>query len=764
MKRLFFVFCALLTVSLTGCNGVGNKDALIARIGNENVYQEDLNLLYDAKWGSDSSPEYKQAIEDFFTQTAQVSLFLKENPEYESKWKEYSSLVNKRVLTVAYVQFFLKENLGYTEEELKDYFEKNRALFDSSTSFMASKTKVAELYYLYKSADSLQSYIQENLSSQNRPEEVELAVFIGDSVSTLEMVKNFNEGKSLDSLGVSRRAHVRRGDEKGMFQDTSVNRALFGSDSMRVGEGRHFIVRGDSSTDYYAMKMVSRTPPYTATVEDKKSMFEEIFVLRRRNFLMKEFQRITEENKDYVIEVPKPANPQKFYEDHLEMFKTPESYDLYQIVVANSSQLAKFPAGGLGMDLETFKKFSRELSVDSAVVARDGFVGRVKKNFALPNGIGMMPDLFTAIAGKDAGFVTSAMFSTSDSLYHIFYLAKVYPSEVKPFDRVKPGIDVAFANNVMAIDSSFVAVSKNGKPIYTEKDVVALFKEEIGQGTYDKAIRDQLVAMLKESSVGEDLANKAKFEHSWQYRALVRQQRLYYMYRQFRRNLLRHGFSNQELIQKKIPENLLKYEYAVKKDSLCGEKTFEECGAKMENFLKGSYYSGLLFKKQLEDWGKVKVTFYNTQWESLCAQKGLDYYWQKARGFVETQNLKAFFEIMDNLIQAYADDDSVMQKVILEMAQVQSDNQLFDDAEKNYEAFYTIWPEHPEAEKAMFSRGFVLNENLHKDKEALQVLEAFCKKYPKSELKESAEWLVADIKSSGKLADDLMKKIDAEGN
>ena len=43
-----------------------------------------------------------------------------------------------------------------------------------------------------------------------------------------------------------------------------------------------------------------------------------------------------------------------------------------------------------------------------------------------------------------------------------------------------------------------------------------------------------------------------------------------------------------------------------------------------------------------------------------------------------------------------------------------------------------------------------------------EVLEDFQKRFPKSELKESVDWLVENIKSDGKLADDLMKKIEAE--
>jgi outer membrane protein assembly factor BamD (BamD/ComL family) len=104
----------------------------------------------------------------------------------------------------------------------------------------------------------------------------------------------------------------------------------------------------------------------------------------------------------------------------------------------------------------------------------------------------------------------------------------------------------------------------------------------------------------------------------------------------------------------------------------------------------------------------------------------------------------------------------LFEKVAYDMAQIQGENEEFMDAEGEYYAFYTMWPNSVNAEKAMFSRGFMLNENLGWNDKALKVLEEFLQKYPNSELKESAQWLVDNIKSDGKLADDLMKKIEAE--
>ena len=135
---------------------------------------------------------------------------------------------------------------------------------------------------------------------------------------------------------------------------------------------------------------------------------------------------------------------------------------------------------------------------------------------------------------------------------------------------------------------------------------------------------------------------------------------------------------------------------------------------------------------------------------------------KKADSLFKANNRSAAIETYRKLQMAYADVDSLLEKATYEMALAQSENEDFKSAEAGYYAFYSIWPESPNAEKAMFSRGFILNENLGMNTRAQVVLEEFLQKYPNSELKESAQWLVDNIKSNGKLADDLMKKIEAE--
>ena len=140
----------------------------------------------------------------------------------------------------------------------------------------------------------------------------------------------------------------------------------------------------------------------------------------------------------------------------------------------------------------------------------------------------------------------------------------------------------------------------------------------------------------------------------------------------------------------------------------------------------------------------------------------MDAAFQELDSLYRDQKLNQALVGWNGLRDRYPEVDSIMKKATYEIAHILSETNDFDRAQREYRAFYSVWPDDVNAEKAMFSRGFILTENMHKDSLALEVLDEFKQKFPKSELVESADWLIENIRSGGKLADDLMKKIEAE--
>ena len=123
--------------------------------------------------------------------------------------------------------------------------------------------------------------------------------------------------------------------------------------------------------------------------------------------------------------------------------------------------------------LDQFKQAAVASSKNEHTAKDSGYVGFVKKNFALPYGIGMVNGL-AELDGKESGYVSSVLHAEKGA-YHKFYLVKQVPSQLKPFDRVEAGITNGVKSGLyFDVDSSFVLISKNDKPLFTESDLLEL--------------------------------------------------------------------------------------------------------------------------------------------------------------------------------------------------------------------------------------------------------------------------------------------------
>ena len=80
MKNLYLVFFACILL-LCGCNGVGEKDTLLARINDEKVYTEDEQILVKMTGGANSTDRSYFLYNRVFSKVALASRGLLEYPE-----------------------------------------------------------------------------------------------------------------------------------------------------------------------------------------------------------------------------------------------------------------------------------------------------------------------------------------------------------------------------------------------------------------------------------------------------------------------------------------------------------------------------------------------------------------------------------------------------------------------------------------------------------------------------------------------------------
>ena len=683
-KLLALVSLASLFI-LNGCNGIGDKDTILARIGKEKVYQEDYVLLVkDPRLPE--MPKNQLLYERFYAKAALASKAIAEFPELEREWKDLLKELDPRILATVYQRYYVSECLMYTDSELRQFYDANRELFAAdSGDFLQIRGKIAQKYEISKHQEEYNKFVSENSDPK----------------------------KEVDSL---------------VMQQTFVGQRL-------------------------------------------QDMREKIM------------SSIREDQHIEVHELPEVA-PKKFYEHHMDMFMTAPGYEVYHIQADDSASLAGL--FNTTPTLEQFKQAAAASSKNERTAKDSGYVGFVKKNFALPYGIGMVNGL-NELDEKEAGYVSSVLHAEKGA-YHKFYLVKQVPSQLKPFDRVEAGI----ANGVKSglyfdVDSSFVLISKNGKALFTETDLRALndkyYKKNLNASTH-KSFVNMMADRFAFASAAEDL----HLNHSWEYRALVRSMRWSFICDRYLEKIVESGVVSNEKVKElydkvgnprnpgatfeesfndlkailAFPENLYKRMYYLEYQLSSAGKTIEQTMPDFYYRVNGEYRDVLGKKLAAQAYADGPVYLYDTSIPEYKEDYSVEGMLTRADSLNRAGKWREAVEEYRTVLLAYASVDSVFEKASYECAYILSENNENWSAEMEYYAFYKMWPDNPNAEKAMFSRGFILNENLHRDSDALATLEEFLQKYPNSELKESAQWLVDNIKSNGKLADDLMKKIEAE--
>lgn len=481
-----------------------------------------------------------------------------------------------------------------------------------------------------------------------------------------------------------------------------------------------------------------------------------------------------------------PPTPEEYYEKHKDLFVTEPGFEVYHVEMADSLALAALFYTD-SMDLDEFKKIARDNSINKETAANDGYVGKVLEKHVLPYGIGEMGPMFTQFKDKPVGTVSAPIRTFMGETFHVFYLASVVPSRQKTLDQARAAIKNELENGInYELDSTYVLATMNGEPVIRESDVLDVYKSNPTMPR-NRMYHDRITNSLLQNIAFAQEARKRKVDHSWEYRALLRENGLSYVC---------DAFENKIKFIVNYPDDTLKAVYDKIGNPAQPGLNFEASRANLSNWLdmprnllKRKYYYSLedylpddyetsinrLFSEMVipyrdarwervsaEAWGKAKVSLYLDSISLMPQENSMEVAIQELDSLYREQKLAQVLAGWRGLRDRYPENDTVMKKATYEIAHVLSETNDYDHAQREYRAFYRVWPDDANAEKAMFSRGFILTENMHKDSLALEVLDEFKQKYPKSELTESADWLIENIRSGGKLADDLMKKIEAE--
>ena len=691
MKNALLAIVSLCALVATGCNSIGDKDALVARVNGEPIFKEDYAFMMRVGNIVPNTEQMRKASGSLFSRKALYTVALRNNPEIKEELAAHNAFIDDYLLTFVYQRLYSMDRLKYSDDELAFYYDKHHDMFGDSLSYMNVRDKVAEAKYIDDHLDSLKAFAYQHRDLSKTSGELDI---------------------------------------------TDAIKERFVSD--------------------YRQRIARETGPA---------------LLKKYNI------------QETEIQMP---SVEEYYEKHKDNYKTPFGYVIYHVESGDSVALAK-RFKGKKVDLPMFMKIASKYSENKETKAKKGFVGKVVYGHPFPYGIGFVPKMFVEFGDKPDS-VSSVLRSESTGRFHVFFRAAEATEVQKPLDRVRKTIENELASTAnYELDPSYVLVTKNGEPAIREKDVLATY-EDNPTLVRSRHAHDRIVKALALQLAFASEARELGLEQTWEYRALCRQSDVDYVIKVYRDKVLRRISTPEDSLKAlyarmgnpahpnmgyeesrydlddwfTVPENYMKRTYYYALENYLPE-TYEQARKNVFGSVGFRYRASQWDKEAVLAWSLAKVelfadniTLMPQEWSVDLALKAADSLYTKAKKI--DQAYTAWTDIRDR----YVDIDSVARKATFEIAHILSDKENFDKAQREYRAFYKTWPDSPDAEKAMFSRGFILTENMHKDSLALEVFDEFKKLYPKSELTESVDWLVQNIKSGGKLAEDLMKKIEAE--
>ncbi|MDR3002265.1 MAG: outer membrane protein assembly factor BamD [Fibromonadaceae bacterium] len=476
--------------------------------------------------------------------------------------------------------------------------------------------------------------------------------------------------------------------------------------------------------------------------------------------------------KLYKVElVPiEPAGAEEYYKNHPEEFQTKTTYKLLAVSDSDSSALA-----GKIRGISTREDFAK-IAVEMPII---------KQGHAIMN-IGMLPALDTEVSKLGAKKITPILLAPNTQTYYAFFIDSIIAPQLKPWDRVKNlAKSIIESKGDLPLDSSVVLATIDGKPFVTEKDILQE-QENIHPMRRAMFRRATILENLIERKVYAKAAREKGLDKSYEYIAWTRQ-----LTDQAYAKVLTDSLLTSTL---GISIDSLKVAYEAEKDSLFLPRSFEDSKLDVAVWLSVpniAYRREFALNKQnygqVENWESIKRTIYknirsrefadvqervlakrivpavivDTSWGLEFAPNSYAEIVARAKAEYEERNLQKAKSLWERARTLFPDNDSIQKNVSFELANIYQELSLYKIAVDEYKVLTRLWPNEPDTYKAYFMQGFVLSEYEKNDSLALIAFEEMLAKFPNSDLSDDARTMVENIKSGGKVFEELIKRIEA---
>ena len=158
MKNALLAIVSLCALVVTGCNSIGDKDAVVARVNGEPIFKEDYAFMMRVGNILPNTEEMRKASGSLFSRKALYTVALRNNPEINEELAAHKASIDNYLLTFIYQRLYAMDRLKYSDDELAFYYDKHHDMFGDSLSYMNVRDKVAEAKFIEDNRDSLKAY------------------------------------------------------------------------------------------------------------------------------------------------------------------------------------------------------------------------------------------------------------------------------------------------------------------------------------------------------------------------------------------------------------------------------------------------------------------------------------------------------------------------------------------------------------------------------------------------------------------------------
>lgn len=803
MKR---ILCLLPLLTLVACEGKReDRSRVLAKISGTSYTQSDFDFMLKTL----SDDRQAEIAKDPEARRKQFNFMLKQKLQSMAAQKSKlgksanlngrQDLIDKRIVTQFIYQTHLGENDGFPVSELKAFYAANTSKFTDDSGkvrpFESVRTKVADSLVLSKAP--LDSFYNANSRRYLQKAFCELSLIqAANKKSADEAAKalagglSFGEAAAKFSINANSKANQGKAGRlvkgESMWElGTNLNTdSVFFNDAtkLKIGvpskpikrDSTWIIVRADSCMDQIV-------PPLAQVRKQVSDDYLSQYKTKLSDGALAAFKvkyGVKLKSEDATAT---PADLQKYYDAHKDNYMSPETYDVYHIESKNKDQLVKRMKDI--KDLEGFKKLAVQFTENTWTKPDQGHVGVIKRDFCLPDGIGMMPTLFSTLDTMTAGLVKEPFQNPDTKKWHAFWLVQKFPKQAKPFDRVTVLLKQDYKSekvNTVKPEDTLATYAKN--KVIREKDVDFL-RLEIPAHMQDRYTREALVDYLltwelataeaKELGLTDDIKLQAQREENrLNYWAQVYQDSIVAktagldsatLKRTFEANRAYFTKDTTEKDYHKFVRDIaaflaldskeLDIEYKTNPERYRKDTTalsYEDSRYDVFQSVKGAAYAKAEEKlmEQLEREFQV-VVLDPTLLPSKIKNPQESY--KQAQNMHYDRKLDLALELYQRLRDEFPKNESLQDSICFGMAQIYIEQEKYQQALSEYRRLSYLYPKSANNYKAMFMVGFIHAEHLKNDSAAVRAFEKMLAQYPTSDLSDDADWMIRNIRSGGKL-------------